>query len=134
MRHALLACVSRSASVISSRLVAQYSDVPSVARTRNTLISPKPLSQQSVPSPHSPASETACSLPLRLTLICRFAFSRVKKCQPKERDQFQFSIEAVPTVETNQFGIKTALESCCSSISAKWSFLVLPSRSLSNTR
>src|SRR5438045_2724112 len=94
MRHADLASVLRSSSVISRRLVAQYSDVPSVARTRNTLTSPKPLSQQIVPSPPaSLASETACSLPPE-TRIWRFAFRRVRKCQPKERTNFKLSIEA----------------------------------------
>src|SRR5215204_1851 len=93
MRHVASAKSTRSDSVISSRLVAQYSDVPSVAKIRNTLICPNPLSHTSVPSPPvSPASETACSFP-PATLICLFAFSLVKKCQPKERHNFKFSIE-----------------------------------------
>lgn len=106
MRHALLACVSRSASLIFWMLVAQYSDVPSVARTRNTLISPNPLSHTIVPSPPArPASETAFN-PLRLTLICRFDFRRVKKCQPRARTDFRFSIEPYQLSKQTRLGFK----------------------------
>lgn len=109
MRHADLAKTTRSASLIISRLVAQYSAVPSMAKTRNTLISPKPLSQTIVPSPpQSPASETACK-PLRRTLICRFDFRRVKKCQPKERTNFKFSTDPYQLSRTFELWIKTPL-------------------------
>ncbi len=105
MRHAALAWVSRSRSVIARRLVAQYSDVPSMARTRNTLISPKPLSQQIVPSPPvSPTSTTAYKLP-PLNLICRFDLSRVKKCQSKARISFKFSTEAYQLSKQTNCGL-----------------------------
>ncbi len=81
------------------------SDVPSVARTRNTLILPKPLSQQTVPSPPvSPASDTACKEPCP-TLICRLPFSLVRKCQPKARHNFRFSIEAYQLSKQTRAGL-----------------------------
>ena len=133
MRHAASANFSRSASLIRRRLVAQYCDVPSVTRTRNTLISPNPLSQTIVPSPPpNPAAATASNLPVP-TRICRFDFSRVKKCQPTERTNFRLSIEAYQLSKQTRAGLKPR-SLAVSSISAKWSFLVFPSPLCNQTR
>ena len=77
------------------------------ARTRNTLISPNPLSHRSVPSPPpKPASETASSLP-PATRICRFDLSPVKKCHDRERTNFRFSTLAYQLSKHTSSGLNS---------------------------
>lgn len=111
MRHADLPRISRSVSFISRRLVAQYSDVPSVARTRNALISPKPLSHTERPIAaaqcafryHLQTAAADSDLPVR--------FQPGQKMPAQSAAQLQVLNRRIPTIETNKLRIESAFKS-----------------------
>ena len=66
---------------------------------------------------HQLGFRNRCSLPPP-TLICRFAFRRVKKCQSKERASFRFSTEAYQLSKQTSCGLNPRSKAS-SGISAK---------------
>ena len=75
---------------------------------RNTRTSPKSLSQTIRPAPGIWISETGCK-PVLSGLTRRFAFNRVKKCQPSPRHKRKFSQEAYQLSKQTYFGRKSAI-------------------------
>jgi len=116
---------NRSNLSISRLLVAEWSVMPSLNSIWNTLTKPYPSKWTTVPVvliSHWFIGRN----PVRSGFTRRFNFKRVSQCQPKFLRSFRLSKLLYQLLNSTHYGVNPRLFAT-SSISPKWSFLVLSS-------